>query len=215
MNRFLLAALLGTASLSAAEEFFEDDFSEEVEGRWERIAGEWVVENGAMVHVQDYSAGHDRVVADFPFTEGAIEVKGVALATNLHRFASLGIVIKHLDEKSNIWFRFGSYGQKNVDGYGPSGFDGVLFGSGKPELGRTYLLSVVVRNGIIGVCIDDVMFGIMADPFAGKAGRPGVFSESGAAFDEFRVTRRDPGSVAPGNPSDMSDSSDMSGESGP
>ena len=57
MNRFLLAALLGTASLSAAEEFFEDDFSEEVEGRWERIAGEWVVENGAMVHVQDYSAG--------------------------------------------------------------------------------------------------------------------------------------------------------------
>jgi hypothetical protein len=33
------------------------------------------------------------------------------------------------------------------------------------------------------------MIGVLRDPLAGKAGRPGLFSESGVEYDDFRVTR--------------------------
>jgi hypothetical protein len=118
-----------------------------------------------------------------------IEVKGIARKANSYRFASLGIVIKHVDDDNHLWFRFGSYNSKNVDGKAPDGFDKVVLGVGQPDLNRKYDLTVIARNGLIFICIDDTMIGVLRDPLAGKAGRPGLFSESGVEYDDFRVTR--------------------------
>ena len=191
-GRIVVLACLISAPAGGAEKILVDDFHETVEGRWQAISGAWVVEDGVMTHRGKDAPDHDMAVADVPFVEGTIEVKATALSTNAHSFASVGIVIKYLDEKNNIWFRFGSYGQTNVDGYGPPGFDKMSLGKGKPELGRTYDLAVIIRGGRIALCIDDVMVGIIADPYPGQPGRPGLFSESGARFDDFRVAREDP-----------------------
>jgi len=186
----LFAGLMvtGTDVFSADPDVFEDDFSAEVEGRWERVAGDWRIENGKMTHHTPGHPGHGQLVADFPFREGMIEVTGVAIKENDYKFASLGLVIKHVDGRKRIWFRFGSYGAKNIDGSAP-GFTKVPLGVGKPQLGKEYRLSVIVRNGLIAVSIDDVIIGIARDPLAGETGRPGLFSESDVEYNDFRVTR--------------------------
>jgi len=185
----LLAAvvvLAGWAGLAGAQEVFVDDFSKDSKARWIVVAGEWNWEEGALVHVHDDKANHDMIVADFPFEEGLIEARCVALKENEYKFGSVGLVVKHLDKERVIYFRYGSYGSKNVDG--PS-FQKVVLGSGKPELGREYRLSAVRKGGLIGVCIDDVMIGVARDPWPGQPGRAGLFTESGARFDDFKVTR--------------------------
>ena len=184
----VLFAALHASALCAGENVLTDDFSREVAGRWERVAGDWTIGDGRIVHHGDGRGGHDMAVVDFPFSEGMIEVEGVAHKKNEQNFASLGFVIKYVDAKNNIWFRFGSYGRRNVDGYAP-GFNDVSLGRGKPELGRKYKLTVIVRNGLIVPCIDGVMIGVLRDPLAGKVGRPGLFSEADVEYDNFRVTR--------------------------
>jgi hypothetical protein len=185
----LLALVAGIPWKATAADIFFDDFSTEVKGRWRPIQGEWLVKHGVMRHVGKDSPDHDMVLADFPYSEGMIEVKGIARKENSYGFGSLGIVVKHLDDQNFIYFRFGSYNQKNVDGHGPPGWDKVVLGGGKPQIGRKYDLTVIVRNGLIYVCLDEVMIGVLRDPFSGRTGRPGIFTESGAEFDNFRVTR--------------------------
>ena len=184
-----MAVLLGVAAsgAAAADDVLVDDFSKEVAGRWRVVSGEWKVRDGVMAHTARPFPHHDCIVADFPFTQGVIEVKAVPRKNNKYRFASVGIVIKRIDEKRAIWFRFGSYGLVNIDGRG--GFRRVNLGRAWTELNREYRLSVIVRNGLICVCVDGIMVGVIRDPLAGKAGRPGLFTESGAEFDDFRVTR--------------------------
>lgn len=189
---FLVATLLLAVAASgavAADEALTDDFSKVVPGRWKVVTGDWKVGGGVMAHTGKGNANHDRIIADFPFTEGTIEVTAVPRKKNRYKWASVGIVIKRLDEKRDIWFRFGSYGTINIDGHGPKGFDRIELGRSRPELGRKYRLTVIVRNGLIYVCVDDIMIGVVRDPFAGKAGRAGLFSESGSEFDDFKVTR--------------------------
>ena len=185
---FILCCLTAAWAVSA-QDVMVDDFSKEVPGRWQPIQGEWKIRDGVMAHVEKKQPNHDRIIADFPFTEGMIEVKGVARKKNGDNWASLGVVIKHIDKKRNIWLRYGSYGRINIDGYGPPGFDGIHLGEATPELGREYQLTVIVRGGLIYFCIDDTMIGIIRDPWPGKAGKPGLFTEAGAEFDDFRVTR--------------------------
>lgn len=189
--RILPAAVFlaaGATALSAGPAVFEDDFDREVEGHWTRVAGDWRIQDGTMTHRTEGYPIHGQIVAEVPFTEGRIEAVGVARKANDYGFASLGLVIKYLDDQTRIWFRFGSYGSKNIDGLAP-GFDKIPLGGGMPEIGREYRLVVIVRNGLIAAFIDDVMVGVARDPLAGKAGRPGLFSEAGVEYHDFRVTR--------------------------
>ena len=182
----------GAGGVCAENEVLTDDFSEEVAGRWEALHGEWTVKDGRMVHTHTESPDHDMLLAEFPFSEGMIEVTGIARKRGeKYPFASIGIVARHLDEKNRIYFRFGSYNAINVDGSAP-GFRKFSLGRGGPELDREYRLTVIVRNGVIGVCIDDRMIGVLRDPFAGKTGRVGLFTETGAEFDDVRITRYAP-----------------------
>jgi hypothetical protein len=185
--KLCLALIL--ASAASAEDRWTDDFSHDLGQRWRVGHGEWKVHDGVLLHVHKDSPAHDYIVADFPFSEGMIEVKGIARKKNSYQFASLGIVIKHIDDKNQLWFRFGSYNHKNLYGPGLPAFQRASLGVGQPDLGRKYDLTVIVRNGLIGISIDDVMIGVLRDPYSGKPGRSGIFSESGAEFDDFRVTR--------------------------
>ena len=165
-----------------------DNFDKEVPGRWRRVGGPWRIKGGKAVHGTTRKWNHDFLVADFPMSEGLIEVTGIAGKPNSQKFSSLGICIKYVDDAHRLYFRVGSHRRSSVDSNLP-GFRKVSLGRFTPTPGRQYRLTVAVRNGLIGVCIDDVMLCILRDPLAGKAGRPGLFTESGARYDDFRVTR--------------------------
>ena len=61
-----------------------------------------------------------------------------------------------------------------------------------PQLGESYRLKAIMRNGVIGLNADGVMLTIMRDPQGPVIGRAGVFTESRADFDDFRVVRTKP-----------------------
>ena len=183
---FLVSA--GKPPAVKARGMLSDSFDKEAPGRWRRVGGPWRIKGGKAVHGATKKWNHDFLVADFPMSEGLIEVTGIAGKPNELKFSSLGICIKYVDDAHRLYFRFGSYGKAFVDS-NLTGFRKVSLGRLVPTPGREYRLTVVVRNGLIGVCIDDVMLSILRDPLAGKAGRPGLFTESGATYDDFRVTR--------------------------
>jgi len=177
----------GSRPVPAADRL-SDDFPIEIPGRWRRVGGPWAIKGGRAFHGTMKQANHDFLVADFPMSEGLIEVTGIAGKPNKLKFSSLGICIKYVDDAHRLYFRFGSYGRASVDSNVP-GFREVRLGRLAPTPDKEYRLTVAVRNGLIGVCIDDVMLCILRDPLAGRAGRPGLFTESGASYDDFRVTR--------------------------
>ena len=49
-----------------------------------------------------------------------------------------------------------------------------------------------MRNGVIGLSVDGVMLTIMRDPQGPVTGRAGLFTETRADFDDFRVVRTKP-----------------------
>ena len=176
---------------SAAETTFADDFSSPVGDRWEAISGEWEVADGRLLHSSAEGAPHDRILAPFPLREGIIQVDAIPMQHNQYNFASVGLVGKYVDEDHQWWFRYGSYGRANIDGRIPR-IDRIPLGSAQPELGRRYRLKLVIRGGLVGVSVNGIMIAIVEDPFADSAGRPGVFTETHAEFDNFKVTRFSP-----------------------
>ena len=186
---FLLISVLSAGASSAEESVFTDDFSKEVEGRWEAVNGEWVVRDGRLVHPDTSSYNHDCAVADFPLSEGMIEVVGVARGNNILDWASVGIALKYIDDENRLYFRYGSYNRLSTMWRVSGRSEGLQLGRGGPELGRPYRLKAVMRNGLVGISLDGIMIVIFPDPLAGRSGRPGVFTESHAEFDNFRVVR--------------------------
>lgn len=175
-----------------AEDVFVDTFTEPLAGRWEAVQGTWRVDQGRLVHPNIDFPDHDMLLAGFPFSEGKIEVTAIAReASAKYGFASIGLVARYLDEQKRIYFRFGSYNKVKVDGAAP-GFMAFNLGRGGPDLDRAYALTLVVRNGVIGVCVDDTMIGVLRDPLAGRTCRAGLFTETGATFDDVRITRYAP-----------------------
>ena len=185
----VLAVLLASVRLAAAAEqvVMAEDFSGPLPAGWRALEGTWEVRDGQLVHPDASGAPHARLVAAAPIREGIIEVEATPIEENAYRFASVGLVGKYVDDQHEWWFRFGSYGAINIDGRIP-GIDKIPIGSVRPECGRTYRLKIVMQGGLVGVSVDGTMIGIFRDPFADLEGRPGVFTETHARFDNFRVT---------------------------
>ncbi|MEA3400579.1 MAG: hypothetical protein U9R79_04970 [Armatimonadota bacterium] len=182
------ALVLAAADVANAEVVFSDDFDEPLGERWQVVQGTWEVTEGELVHPDASGAPHARVLAGMAIREGVIEVDATPMEQNRYRFASVGLVGKYVDEEHQWWFRFGSYGAINIDGRMP-GVDKIQIGSVRPECGRTYRLKIVMRGGLVGVSVDGTTMAIFRDPFADLEGRPGVFTETHARFDNFTVTR--------------------------
>ena len=190
----LALVLLAYPATSGTDEndVFTDDFSQPIEGRWQTIEGEWEVSDGRLSQTNASGHTHRRILADFPFSEGTVEVQGTPQAYNDIGFASIGIILRYVDENNYLMFRYGSYGLLNLAGAVPGDWDGVVFGRVIPQPGQSYRLKAIMRNGVIGLSADGVMLTIMRDPQGPVIGRAGVFTESRADFDDFRVVRTKP-----------------------
>ena len=190
----VLALLLAAPRAEVAEDdVFTDDFSREVEGRWQAIHGEWAVSDGRMVQSDASDYSYRYALADFPFTEGTVEVVAVARKPNNLGFAAIGLVLRYADAKHYLVFRYGAYGGMGLEGKAPGDWGGVSFGAATVKIGRPYRLKAIMRNGLIGLSVDGVMVSIVHDPLQDEdgpmAGRPGVYAEAHVEFDDFRVVR--------------------------
>ena len=186
----LAAAIMVTSRLSA-QVVVSDDFSKVNPGRYEVKSGDWKVVDGKYVHITEKPYGFRWVVADFPFTEGTVEVEAIPRKEGLHGSTSVGLVAKYVDD-DNYWrVQFGTYGRLRVSGRVAGegwGSDSRLYAM---EVDKTYKLSLVWRDAEVGVFVDRELVAVIADPFAGQAGKPGFFTETVAEFDNLtvRVTR--------------------------
>ena len=190
----LALVLLAYPATSGTDEndVFTDDFSQPIEGRWETISGEWEVSDGRLSQTDASGHTHRHMLADFPFSEGTVEVLATPQAYNGIGFASIGIILRYVDENNYLVFRYGSYGALNLDGTVPGDWDNVIFGRVIPQPGESHRLKAIMRNGVIGLSADGVMLTIMRDPQGPVTGRAGVFTETRADFDDFRVVRTKP-----------------------
>lgn len=183
---FVIAGLV-MPQLGPAEEIFEDDFSQPLGKRWQSVGGDWVVKQKRLIQ-SGASGDHCRLIANFPVREAIVEVEASPVRLNALNFSSVGLVGKYVDDDRQWWFRYGSYGLILLDGRG-KGIEQIHLGSVRPELGKTYRLKLIMRHGLVGVCVNGAMIAIVQDPFGKLAGRPGIFTESPAEFAGFKVRR--------------------------
>ncbi|MBM4082114.1 MAG: hypothetical protein FJ278_20580, partial [Planctomycetes bacterium] len=182
----LVTCLIAFASqLSLPALTFEDDFSTRRDG-WQAVGGKWAWEGGKLVQTAPTDS-YSQFVRDEPLAEGTITVEAAATAPNSSKDGCVGIVCKHLDKDNWIAIRFGAY----------KGIMALMTVAGKKEivqlrqftceLGRRYRCEVQMTHGIILVTLDGKTTGVIADPFKGQPGRPGIFAQSPAEFYRFRV----------------------------
>ena len=187
---FMLMAYPATSGTDD-HDVFTDDFSQPIEGLWEATVGTWSVNDGHLSQTGKGDASHYRMLANFPYSEGTVEVQGTPQAYNGIGFASIGIILRYVDQNNYLMFRYGSYGALNLYGAVPGdwGWGGVIFGRVIPQPGESHRLEAIMRNGVIGLSVDGVMLTIMRDPQGPVTGRAGLCTETHADFDDFRVVR--------------------------
>jgi hypothetical protein len=192
--RAAAGAALMMMTLCAAEcqaQVAEHHFDDADLSAWEPAAGEWQAEDGAYLQSDASSPAYRYSVTGEPWTEGSIEADAVALEFNENGGvgASFGLMVKLIDAETWCAARFGSYGGCSLRVLGTAEPRGVRLGHLQPEVGRTYHPKVILRNGLLAVILDGTVLAILEDPFAGQAGRPGLFTETRCRFDNVRIER--------------------------
>lgn len=188
------AAALLTLTLCAAQcpaQANEHDFDDGDVSAWEPVAGEWQAEDGAYLQADASSPAYRYSLTGEPSTQGSIEADAVALEHNENGGvgASFGLMVKFIDAETWCAARFGSYGGCSLRVLGTAEPRGVRLGQLQPEVGRSYHPKVILRNGLLAVILDGTVLAILEDPFAGQAGRPGLFTETRCRFDNVRIER--------------------------
>lgn len=179
-----LVSLAACARAQVIEESFDDGAA-----RWQPLEGEWRVEGGAYVQSDASSHAYRMSLFDAPWREGAIEVSATALERNDNGNvgATFGLVVKYIDEARWCVARFGSYGSCNVLIRSPEKNNRINLGGFSPEIGRSYRVGVIISGGMIAIIREGAVIAIVEDPFPGEAGRPGLFTETHARFDDVRI----------------------------
>lgn len=157
---------------------------------WQPGAGEWSVRDGALYQADASSPAYRFILAPEPWHEGAIEVDATPLTTNRNGNvgASFGLMIKHVDEGRWYALRCGSYGAVSLRITGDRD-EVVKLGALASVPNETHHPKAILRGGLLAVMLDGVVLGIFRDPFAGEAGRPGLFTETECEFDNVRIER--------------------------
>ncbi len=176
-------AVLGLAPARALD--WTDDFSERRDG-WETPSGDWAWEEGTL-RQRNGSDAYYMALREQRLTEGAITVVGAANAANSSGDGCIGIVCKYLDSDNWVLIRFGAYGRAFV----------MTRVEGKreihplrpfiAEIGREYRCVATLCQGLVFAEVDGRPMGVWRDPFAGQAGRPGLYAQSPAEFSSFHV----------------------------
>jgi hypothetical protein len=182
----------GSAEPSDIVEAFVDDFSEPQYGRWEAAMGNaWTVQDGEFFGGSpsgDY--GKSLTVCDYPLTEGVIEASVRPVGG---RSSSIGIVGKYIDRENCWYIRYAYWGimlmvpgrdEMFIAPYSMVDIDGNRDRAHPPVR-----LKLVIRDGRVGFFADGVLRAMFEDPLAGRAGRPGLYSESGSFASYFAARR--------------------------
>ena len=172
-----------------AEEIFRDDFSGEGALRWRAIAGvgDWEVVDGKYVNTTEQPFTYRWTVADVAFTQGEVEVDALIGKEGLHGCTSMGIVAKYIDD-DNYWrVQLGTYGRLNLRGKTNGEAWSSYIRRFRPEVGKPYHLRILWRAGDVGVYVNEKLISVVTDPFPNRAGKPGLYTATVIAYDNFVV----------------------------
>jgi hypothetical protein len=187
-----MAAMLALCSAARCEEnVLIDNFSKEVPGRWQTAMGtEWKINDGVFSSVPEngpYQKG--MAVCDFPMVDGVIEA---VVRSRTDRFGSVGIVGKYINNGKCWYVRF-AYWAVELNVPGGESFvitPFLLCGNDEPEaVEKPITLKLVIKDGRVGLYVDGVLYCVFADPLAGEAGRPGLYTESSIFAQSFKARR--------------------------
>ena len=193
MKRLLLilcpAMVLSAASRPEANEILRDDFSRVHPGRYQAMLGDWKVADGKYISPKAKPYQNRWTVSDCRFTHGAIEVDAWARKPGLHGSTSLGLVGKYIDDKNYWRIQLNTYGRLRIGGI----INGKHWGSDSRlfpvALNKRYRLRLLWRGAEVGLYVNGRLIAVVTDPLHGRAGRPGLFTETAAEFDNFVVRR--------------------------
>jgi len=191
MHRVCSVAFLAVLGLAPARALdWTDDFSERRDG-WETPSGDWAWEEGTL-RQRNGSDAYYMALREQRLTEGSITVEGAATAANSSGDGCIGIVCKYLDADNWVLVRCGAYksafvmqtvgGKRQIHPLRPF----------IAEVGRPYRCSVTLSQGLILLEVDGKSVGVWRDPFAGQAGRPGLYAQSPAEFSSFGIGQAPP-----------------------
>ena len=184
-----LAIVLTWTTAICADETRRWDFQQDLPASWTVIQGAWEAGDGTL---RQTVGNQDRymILCDEEMVEGTLEVEFEALRER----AFLGLVVKWVDADQHVYLRHGGYDYLSLGGkgdlrHGP--FGDFAIGIPRNNIGDRVRLKIVVRDGKIIYSVNGIVLAVMHDPLAGKAGRPGLYTEFPAIFRNFRVTRSD------------------------
>ena len=175
---------------------FRDSFDGERPAHaWEAIRGDWAVADAGYSQRIPGKADYCYTVVSLPFDPVLVTVDATPTEKNSYHFASFGFVLKYVDARNWSVLRLGSYGAISLR----QSEDGRRFtrrlGRLAPELGKTYQLAMMRRDGRVAVLLDGALQCVLHEPWPDKPGRIGLFTECACRFDNFEA-RSDRASLA-------------------
>ena len=165
---------------------FDDDFSVRRDG-WKAATGDWSWKDNKLVQTSAPD-GYSLLVRQEAIAEGMISVEGAATKANSSGDGCVGIVCKYVDKDNWVAIRFGAYRGAMVLQRVAGAKEITMLRPFNCELGRRYRCEVRMADGMLLALLDSKVLGVHPDPFAGKAGSPGVFAQSPAAFFGFKMS---------------------------
>ncbi len=196
LNKIVLLSVLTLLSASAARaekpEVLVDHFDVRVENRWEPVYGDdWNIGKGQCSKKPDEGEYQKSLLlCNFPLTEGSVET---TIQPDTKRSASLGIVGKFID-KDRHWYVRIVYWQLDLQ-VKVEGKKSLRLGpyslwdkDNDTSVGPVHL-KLVMRDGRVGLFVNDILRCMFEDPLAGEAGKPGIYTNSASTATSFTVHR--------------------------
>ena len=184
--------LLMLASAAAADEsHFVDDFSDSRNAQWTPVIGDpWRIKDGEFFG-GDTEGNYSKAmtVSNIELTEGVIEATVRPFGG---RSSSIGIVGKYIDQERCWYIRYAYWGiMLMVPGREPFYIAPYLMleNAHPKSTHRPVRLKLVIRDARVGFFADGVLRAVFLDPLAGRAGRPGLYTESASYASHFSARK--------------------------
>jgi hypothetical protein len=183
-------ALLIAGLCPAQEDVFTDDFDAGLATGWTAVSGgsDWRVREGSYVF-DGGGWGRYRTLSPVAIVDGAISFVATPLGESVHQppWATFGVVIKYVNGANFVIVRFGAYNGISVMQWREGERTIASIGTLDAEVGREYQVRVEVEGDQLRTFLDGEELDTMTIGMSGEPGRVGFYTETPAAFDDFRV----------------------------